>query len=304
MHGETERGVQFVLAHLDRFQMFQKRWTGEPVHVPALGRDIVTKAGGHRDCHQAFKVKAAGEGLKILPDFVKALFGVIDEIDLVHRQHHMADAEQRGNEGMAAGLYLQAMAGIDEKHGKIGSRGAGCHVAGVLFVARCVGHDELALVGGKEAVGHINGDALLALCFQPVDQERQIDVFADRAVFLRVPLKGCQLILEDQLGVIEQTADQRRLAVIHRAAGQEPQLVLLLLGRHIGGNSLRTCQRAVLGVFKNAHQKYPSRFFFSIEALSSLSIRRPWRSDVRAISISLTMPGKVVASDSIAPVSG
>jgi hypothetical protein len=126
---------------------------------------------------------------------------------------------------------MQAVARIDQKHGQIGGGGAGCHVAGVLLVARRVGDDELALVGRKEAVGDVDRDALLALGLQPVDQQRQIDVLADRAVFLRIPLKRRQLILEDQLGVIEQTADQGRLAVIHGAAGQEPQLVLVLPGR-------------------------------------------------------------------------
>ena len=36
----------------------------------------------------------------------------------------------------------------------------------------------------------------------------------------------------------------------------------------------------------HVHQKYPSRFLRSIEAASSLSIRRPWRSDVRVARIS------------------
>jgi len=50
---------------------------------------------------------------------------------------------------------------------------------------------------------------------------------------------------------------------------------------------------------RRIHQKYPSRFFFSIEAFSSLSISRPWRSEVRALSISLTMASSVLAEDSM-----
>ena len=38
--------------------------------------------------------------------------------------------------------------------------------------------------------------------------------------------------------------------------------------------------------------------------VSSRSIRRPWRSEVVAVSISLTMDSRSSASDSIAPVSG
>ena len=57
----------------------------------------------------------------------------------------------------------------------VGGRGAGDHVARVLLVARRVGDDELALVGGEEAVGDVDGDALLALGRQAVDQQREVD---------------------------------------------------------------------------------------------------------------------------------
>ena len=52
------------------------------------------------------------------------------------------------------------------------------------------------------------------------------------------------------------------------------------------------------------HQKYPSRFFFSIEEASSESMRRPWRSEVVDLRISAMMSRSVSASDSIAPLSG
>ena len=51
-------------------------------------------------------------------------------------------------------------------------------------------------------------------------------------------------------------------------------------------------------------QKYPSRFFFSIDAAWSWSMRRPWRSLVLVISISWMISGNVVALDSTAPESG
>ena len=52
------------------------------------------------------------------------------------------------------------------------------------------------------------------------------------------------------------------------------------------------------------HQKYPSCFFFSIDADWSWSIMRPWRSDVVVSSISWMIAGNVSASLSTAPVSG
>jgi hypothetical protein len=50
-------------------------------------------------------------------------------------------------------------------------------------VARGVGDDELALGGGEVAVGDIDGDALLTLGLQAVDQQRQVDVVAGGADF-------------------------------------------------------------------------------------------------------------------------
>ena len=53
------------------------------------------------------------------------------------------------------------------------------------------------------------------------------------------------------------------------------------------------------------HQKYPSRFFFSIEPASSRSMSLPLAFGRCARSASLwTMASSVSASDSMAPVSG
>ena len=63
---------------------------------------------------------------------------------------------------MTPRLGQNAFARINQDHRNIGGRGAGGHVAGILFVARRVGNDEFALVGREEAIGDINGDALFA----------------------------------------------------------------------------------------------------------------------------------------------
>ena len=76
---------------------------------------------------------------------------------------------------VAPRLGQHALARVDQDHRQVGGRGAGDHVARVLLVARRVGDDELAPLGGEEAVGDIDGDALLALGGQAVDQQREID---------------------------------------------------------------------------------------------------------------------------------
>jgi hypothetical protein len=86
----------------------------------------------------------------------------------------------------------------------------------------------------------------------------------------------CSLILEDHLAVIEQAADQRRLAVVHRPAGDETQHRLVLVGFQIGVDVLGDEGVGLVDHILVRHQKYPSCFFFSMPAPpASLSIARP-----------------------------
>jgi hypothetical protein len=81
-------------------------------------------------------------------------------------------------------------------------------------VTRRVRDHEGAPRGREEAVGDIDGDALLPLGLEAVDQEREIDVVAGGAMLGAVARERGQLILEDQLAVVQQPPDQRRLAVV------------------------------------------------------------------------------------------
>ena len=171
-----------------------------------------------------------------------------------------------------------------------------------------IGDDELALGRRKKPVGHINGNALLALCLKPVNQKRKVEIFACRAMFAAVFFKRRQLVFEYQFRVVKQTPDECRLSVVHRAAGEKTQHGLAFLlaqkRRDLRIGDIIHCIILDLQLAKGGHQKYPSRFFFSIEPASSLSMALPCRSEVLAISISRTISDKVAASDSMAPVSG
>ena len=107
---------------------------------------------------------------------------------------------------MPARLGQHALARVDQNDGEIGVGGAGRHVAGILLMARRVGDDEFALVGGEEAIGDVDGDALLPLRLQPVHQQREIDILAGGAEFPGVLLQRRQRILEQKLGVVKQAA--------------------------------------------------------------------------------------------------
>ena len=147
------------------------------------------------------------------------------QVHLVHGQHGMADAQQARDQGVAAGLHLDAVAGVHQHHGHVGGGGAGGHVAGVLLVAGRVGDDEPAARGGEVAVGHVDGDALLALGLQAVHQQRQVGGVPGGAVAAAVTGQGGGLVVEHAAGVVQQAADQggscRRPRCRRRAARRQ-----------------------------------------------------------------------------------
>ena len=124
---------------------------------------------------------------------------------------------------MAPGLFGGAARRIDEEQCCVCGAGAGDHVAGVLEVAGCVGDDELAPLGREVAVGHIDGDLLLALGEESVCEEREVEVW--RAVRPEYGGVG-ELVFEEGAGVEEEPAQEGGLAVVHRAGDDEAEQVL------------------------------------------------------------------------------
>ena len=182
LHREAERLGEIVARHVDGLEMLEQRRSAIPRRVAGELDDVVAEAGRDRDRHDRGKAELGGEGEVVADDAVEDVVLIVDEIDLVHRNDDVADAEQRADERMPPGLREHALAGIDQDDGKLRVRGAGRHVARVLLVSGRVGDDEGASRCGKEAVGDVDGDALFALGLEPVDQQREVDVLAGRAV--------------------------------------------------------------------------------------------------------------------------
>ncbi len=225
-------------------------------------------------------------------DLAEQLLVEADEVHLVDGDDDVPDAEQRDDVGVAAGLHLHAARGVDQDDGEVRGRGARRHVPRVLLVSRAVGDDVLALVGVEVPVGDVDRDALLPLGLESVDEEREVHLVAGRAPLAAVAGHGRELVLEDLLRVVQHPPDQRALAVIHAAAGDEPQQALGLVALQ------------EVGQFHGGHQKYPSRLRFSMAAAWSKSMARLWRSEVRVTSISSIRLVRSAAVERIAPESG
>ncbi len=203
------------------FEEVQQRRAVVPVELARPLDDV--GPGERRDRHEGDRadVEATGQRVDLGHDLVEALLAVADEIHLVDRHHHVRHAEQGGEQQMAPRLIDDAVTGVDQHDGELGVRHAGDHVARVLHVPRAVGDHEVAVRRREVAVGHVDRDALLALGAQAVGQQGEVDVLVATPPADRLDVG--ELVLEDRLRVVEQTADQRGLAVVDAADRGEVQ---------------------------------------------------------------------------------
>ena len=124
---------------------------------------------------------------------------------------------------MATGLFLEALAGVKNYQGHVSRAGPRGHIAGVLDVTGAVGNYKLARRGGGVAVGHVNGDALVALGTKTISHEAEVEV--TDATLGRSSCYGLELVVEELTGVDEESTNERRLSVIHTADGGKTQKV-------------------------------------------------------------------------------
>jgi hypothetical protein len=68
-----------------------------------------------------------------------------------------------------------------------------------LLVARRIRNHEAAPLGVEEPIRHVDSDTLLTLGLQAVDEQRQIEALALRAIAGRFAFERVQLIIEDAL---------------------------------------------------------------------------------------------------------
>src|SRR5690606_38012037 len=221
LHGEAQVLEVAVLGDLHGLEQGHQRWTVIPRHLLAGVDHVVALERRHGNEIEVCFLQLAGQCQVVRLDLLEFFLAIAHQVHLVDGHHDVLDAQQRGNKAVATRLYLHTMPGVDQDHCQIAGGGAGGHVAGVLFVAGGVGDDELALGGGKIAIGHVDGDALFTLRLQTIHQQRQVHLVTGGAGLHTVRLDGLELVFVDHLGVVQQPADQRALAVVDAATGQQ-----------------------------------------------------------------------------------
>src|SRR6185436_8524585 len=76
---------------------------------------VVARERAHRDESDVMNLELLGEVSKLLSNLIESLLGVIDEIHLVHADHEMGNAQERGHETMPPRLLLKALAHIHQQ---------------------------------------------------------------------------------------------------------------------------------------------------------------------------------------------
>jgi sulfate adenylyltransferase subunit 1 (EFTu-like GTPase family) len=184
--------------------------------------------------------------------YIAALFGIkhvvlaVNKMDLVDYSREVFEQIEMDYRGLAASLGIKRVTAIPLsglKGDNVVTRSSttpwyhGPALMEFLDMVE-VGDDVAALVGAEVAVGDVDGDALLALGVQAVEQQRIVDVLALRAVASRIARQGGELVIEKILRLVQQAADQRALAVVHAAAGDEAQARLRLVLGQVTGDVL------------------------------------------------------------------
>ena len=163
----------------------------------------------------------------------------LDEVHLVDREHDVRDAEGGRDVRVPARLLDHALARVEEHDRDVGGGRAGDHVARVLDVTGGVGELKAATRGHERAVRDVDRDALLALRAQAVGQQRKVHV-AVTTTLARL-LDVLELVGHHLLGVVQQSAEERGLAVVDRAARDEAEE---LTGTFACGENARSSRHA------------------------------------------------------------
>ena len=234
LHRKAEVLEVAVGADIDRLQECHQRAAGVPRHIRAVGHDVV--ALERRDRHEmdVGQLQPRGEVDVVGFDPLEHRLVIAHDVHLVDGDDDVLDPQERHDEAVPLRLRQDAVAGVDQDDGQIGGRGPGRHVPRVLLVARRVGDDELPPVGREIAVGHVDRDALLPFVLQTVGEQREIDILTGGAIPRGVFADGGELVLVDHLRLVEEPADERALAVVDAAAGDEPEQFLALMLREVG----------------------------------------------------------------------
>ena len=104
LHREPQLGERGQRGGVHRLQVAEHGRPVVPGHPRRPDRDVVALGRRHRDAVGVGHVEAAGQLRELGRDLGEPLLGVVDQVDLVDRQHDVRHPQQRGDGEVPAGL--------------------------------------------------------------------------------------------------------------------------------------------------------------------------------------------------------
>ena len=159
-----------ILVDWHCFQEIQQRRSFIPGSAVALIHHIIAIQSRKRDISDIRNIQGFHERLIISDNLIEYLFVEVDQVHFIHSQYHMFDPQQRNQISVAAGLRNYTGTGIYQDNSQVGSRTAGYHVTGILFMSRSIGDDKLTVVRTEITVSHVDRNTLFTFGLQAVKQ--------------------------------------------------------------------------------------------------------------------------------------
>lgn len=157
----------------------------------------------------------------LVADRLEAVGGEVDAIHLVDDDRDLLHAKQMQEIAVPPGLVAHAFERVDDQHRAVGLRGTGDHVAQEFGVAGRVDQHDVARIGAESDLRGVDGDALVALGLQRIEQERP---FERHAAPRADGFEHLELAFGQAAGLVQETADQRRLAMVDMADDDDADL--------------------------------------------------------------------------------
>jgi hypothetical protein len=215
-----------MLVERHGLQVVEQRRAAVPGRVDAVDLDVVAVERAQRDADDLLQSDLTGEAAVLVLDRPESSFVPPDEVHLVHSEQNISDTDEREQIRVATRLRDDTLLRIDEDDARLGGGGSRDHVSRVLLVSGCIRDDESPARRCEEPVCGVDRDALLALGDQPVQEQREVEPPILRAEPCRVRLERGEVVIEDKIRFVEESTDERALAVVDAAAGDKAEELL------------------------------------------------------------------------------
>src|ERR1019366_559774 len=131
LHGEAQSGEIEVAGDGHGLEVFQEGGTAVPGGAPARVDDVIAIERADGNVDDVAGINLRGEGAEFLANGGEDVLTELHQVHLIDGDDEVGNAQQGGEEGVAAGLLQHAVARIDQDDGEVGAGGAGGHVARV-----------------------------------------------------------------------------------------------------------------------------------------------------------------------------